>query len=67
MEPFATRLTELRKEKNLSMNDLAKKIEAASTMISKWERGKTTPSLPMIYKLQKFFGVSMDVLLGIED
>ncbi|WP_423147907.1 helix-turn-helix domain-containing protein [Rubrolithibacter danxiaensis] len=58
------RITQLRKAKNWSQDDLAKEIEASRVMIGKYERGDNLPSIEVIVKLAKAFEVSVDFLLG---
>jgi transcriptional regulator with XRE-family HTH domain len=58
------RITQLRKAKNWSQDELAKAIEASRVMIGKYERGDNMPSIDVIARLAKTFGVSADFLLG---
>lgn len=62
-----TRLKELRLEKNLSQKKLAQEICVTQKAIDFWEKGINEPKASYIIKLAKFFGVSSDYLLGIED
>ena len=64
---FQTRLKELRIEKNLSQKKLAQAISVTQKAIDFWEKGINEPKASYIIKLAKFFGVSCDYLLGIED
>lgn len=67
MKIFADRLKELRKEKNISLMNVANAIEVSDTSIMKWENDKSEPTAYNIAKLAKYFGVSTDYLLGIEN
>ncbi len=67
MEIFIERLKELRENKNLSQSQLAKNTGLNQTTISSWEIGKRIPSAQAIIVLAKYFGVSADYLLGLED
>lgn len=67
MSIFATRLRELRNEKNLSMKDLAKEINTSDAAISNWENDINEPKISYLIKLAKFFDVSTDFLLGLKD
>lgn len=58
------RITQLRKAKNWSQDDLAKKIGASRVMIGKYERSDNLPSIEVIIKLAGAFDVSVDYLLG---
>lgn len=64
MVNIGERITQLRKAKNWSQDELAKKIEASRVMIGKYEREDNSPSIEVIVKLAKAFDVSVDYLLG---
>jgi len=67
MDIFEQRLKELRKEKDLTQKQLAEILQTTDDSIFSWEKGRSQPSIEMIRKLSKFFGVSTDYLLGLED
>lgn len=64
---FCEILSELRKEKRLFQDDVAKIVNVSKSTISNWEKGKQEPSIDSIKKLSAFFNVSTDYLLGLED
>ena len=64
---FRTIFCNLRKEKNLSQLDIAKKTGFAKTTICAWEKGRAQPSLDTLVKLANIFNCSVDYLLGRED
>ncbi len=64
---FAERLKELRTENNLSLNELAIAIGSTSTAISRWENKLRIPNIEALVTLAKYFKVSSDYLLGLED
>ena len=64
---FAERLKELRAEKNIGQNALAKALNLSNASVSYWETGKQVPSAEVIYKLAQFFNVSADFLLGLKE
>ena len=64
---FAERLKELRTEKNIGQNALAKVLGLSNASVSYWETGKQTPSAEAVFKLALFFNVSADFLLGLKD
>ena len=64
---FQTRLAELRTFANLSREKLAKEIGVTKKAIEFWEKGVNEPKLSYIIALAKFFGVSTDYLLCLED
>jgi len=61
---FKDRLKELRLEKEMRQEDLAKKIGVSRHTITGYEIGKREPDLDKIIKLANFFDVSIDYLLG---
>lgn len=67
------RLKELRTERQLTMDmvveDLNNKydIEITRGHLSKWENNVNSPSLRLAAYLCKFYGVSLDYLLGLTD
>ncbi|HIR98845.1 MAG TPA: helix-turn-helix transcriptional regulator [Candidatus Coproplasma avistercoris] len=67
MEIFAERLKELRAGKELSQRELAKATGLTQSAINLWENAKRVPNGTAIVTLAKFFGVTADYLLGLED
>ena len=60
-------LASLRKEKNLTQEELAERINVSSKTISKWEVGTNIPDTTCLYKLSKEFNVpTQDILNGGE-
>lgn len=49
------------------MKQLAKSINATDAAISNWENGINEPKISYIIAIAKFFNVSADYLLGLED
>ena len=64
---FGERLKELRTEKNISQMELAQLTKISQSAIAKWELSKTEPTASALIKLSKFFGESVDYLLGLTD
>ena len=64
---FSINLYFLRKEKGISQLQLAKEIGVTQKAIDFWEKDINEPKASYIIKLAKFFQVSTDYLLGIED
>lgn len=56
----------LRIEVGLSQQGLADALRISQSAIAKWELGKTEPTASMIILLSKFFNVTADYLLGLE-
>ena len=64
---FAERLNDLLKEKNISQNQLSKKIGFTQSTISKWILKKSEPTETAIRNCAIYFNVTTDYLLGLED
>lgn len=58
------RIIQLRKQQNLSQEELAKKAEVSRTIIGNYERNTNTPSIEVLIKLARVFNVSLDYLIG---
>lgn len=67
MEIFAERLRELRDERNLSQRMLSNETGIPQSSIALWESGTRIPAATAVVTLAKYFGVSTDFLLGLED
>lgn len=61
------RIRDLRKEHELSQQELAKQLGVNQTAVSQWERGVTTPSSTVMVDLCKLWNVTPDFLLGLSD
>ena len=59
---IGNKILELRKQNNLSQEQLAEKMGVARQTISKWELGETSPDLEQSKQLSKIFNVSLDDL-----
>ncbi len=59
-------IRQLRTARNLSQVDLAKALGVTKQSISNWENNNIQPSIDMLIHLAKFFSVSTDYLLGLE-
>jgi len=66
-DKIAARIKELRKDKNLSQIELAAKLSIDKSTIAKYETAVSIPSISMLVTLAKFFGVTTDYLLGLEN
>lgn len=67
MKIFAERLKDLRIEKGLSLKALAKEIGVTDIAISRWENELRIPNIENLALIAKYFGVSADYLVGLED
>lgn len=67
LEIFAERLKDLRTDKNLTTIELGKALCVSNSTICRWEQGVIIPSILHLYNIAKFFNVSSDYLLGLEN
>lgn len=67
MEIFAKRLKELREEKGLSIQELSREIKISAASICRWENNQTDVKCTHLIVIAKYFSVSVDYLLGLEN
>ncbi len=67
LQIFAERLKALRTEKELSQRELASIIGVGKSTISQYESLERSPQIEQLYKLSKFFNVSVSYLIGETD
>ncbi|KRL36655.1 XRE family transcriptional regulator [Liquorilactobacillus uvarum] len=60
---FSHQLITLRRRKNLSQNDLARKLYVSRQSISKWENGEAEPGIDKLINLSEVLGVDLDFLI----
>ena len=61
---FGKRLRALRKEHKLTQAELGRRVRAHYNLIGRYERQEVWPSLPVLKRLTKVFGVSLDFLVN---
>lgn len=61
------KIVDLRRENKISQKELAKKLNVTQASISRWENNQTNITGYNLIKLARFFVVSVDELLGIEN
>ena len=67
MEKFADRLKQLRLEKGLTIHQLAKEVNIGSSSLCRWENCQADVKGSQLVILAKYFDVTVDFLLGLED
>lgn len=67
MKVFGDRLRELREGAHLSASKLGKEIGVSDASIINWENNVNDIKGEYIVRLARYFGVSADYLLGLED
>ena len=64
---FGEKIKKLRKEKNLTQNDLSKTINVHSRLLGKYELDQVKPTTDVIVKIARALKVSTDYLLFNEE
>lgn len=64
---FHEKMKELRDDRGLSQTELAKALGVSQRSISSWETGFRQPDFDTLEKIAKYFGVTTDYLLGLQD
>ena len=62
-----TRIRELRKARKLSQEELADAVGTTRQTITSIEVGKYTASLPLAYKMARFFGLTIEEVFDFSD
>jgi len=64
---LAERIKTLRKKSGKTQSELAKALGLTRSGVNAWEMGLSVPSTPYIVELAKYFHISTDYLLGMEE
>ena len=64
---FDERIKELRSAHNLNQVELGKKLGVSKQCICNWESNNIQPSIDMLIKIARYFGVTTDYLLGLDN
>ncbi|MBE6923042.1 MAG: helix-turn-helix transcriptional regulator [Ruminococcaceae bacterium] len=62
-----SRIRELRKARKLSQEELAEAVGTTRQTITSIEVGKYTASLPLAYKIARFFGLTIEEVFDFSD
>lgn len=63
---FGQRLRELRQESGVGQVELSKSLGVSKGIISLWENGLREPSMSNLIAIARYFGVSIDYLVGLD-
>ena len=63
MKTLGTKISEYRKLKQMTQEDLATKLNVTSQAVSKWENDLSIPDLPILIELADLFQVTLDELI----
>ena len=61
------RIYQLRKEKNMTQQDLADRLGVSRQAVSRWEMGSAKPELDSLSAISQIFGITVDELLNAEE
>ena len=61
---FGKTILDLRKQKNVTQDEMAAELGVTAAAVSKWENGYTLPDILMLCALADYFQVTTDALLG---
>ena len=64
---LSSQIRQLRTARNLSQVQLAKALGVTKQSVSNWENNNIQPSIDMLVKIARFFSVSTDYLLCLDD
>jgi len=67
MSDIGSKIRELRIAENLTQENLAAELNVSFQSVSRWENGISTPDISLLPVIARFFGVSADYLLGMQD
>lgn len=62
---IGNKLRKLRRDRNLTQEEVAAHLGISFQAISKWERGEGYPDITLLPALANYFGVTVDSLLGM--
>lgn len=57
------RIYQLRKEKNMTQQDLADRLGVSRQAVSRWEMGTATPEIESLTAMSRIFGMTLDELV----
>ena len=63
VQTIGMQIAKLRKEKNITQEELAKNLDVSAQAVSKWENGGA-PDLELLPRIADYFGVSIDHIFG---
>lgn len=61
------RIKLLRLERNILQSELANILKVRQNTVSNWETGRNEPDQQALFAISKYFGVSIDYILGNSD
>lgn len=65
--PFGDRLKEIRKQKDMSLEEFAQLLGTSKQALSRYELGQVDPKISQVRKYARILGLSIDYLMGDEE
>ena len=62
---LGAKLVNLRKELGLTQEVVAEKLGVTTQAVSKWEKGESSPDIPLLKGIAELYGISLDTLLNV--
>lgn len=62
-ETLGARLQRLRKEKNMTQDEAAERLNVSPQAVSKWENDQSCPDIMLLPQIAELYGTTTDVLL----
>ena len=63
---LSEKILRLRKQRGMSQEEMAEKLNVSRQAVSRWETGSALPDAANVFQLSRLFGVSADYLLNDE-
>ncbi len=67
MSNLACNLSRLRRDKGLTLEEVADRVGATRQAVGKWETGESAPDLAHAAALAEFYGTSLDALVSHDE
>ena len=64
MNVIANKIRSLRKNKNMTQEELAEVLLVSPQAVSKWENGQSVPDVELLPVMARYFGITMDELFN---
>ncbi len=64
---FHEKLQQLRRQKGITQEELARALYVSRTAVSKWESGRGYPGIESLRQIAKFYSVTLDQLLSPDE
>jgi len=67
MLPIANIIRTMRREKDITQDELAQALGVSFQAVSRWENGQAYPDIELLPKIAEIFGITTDRLLGADE